>query len=203
MSEYNMDDFANMTDEELVAAYHDGNEETMEYICKKYKALVLKKAKYMFLIGGETDDLIQEGMLGLFKAIRSYDPNRQVTFYHFAEMCINGQINKAIEASNRKKNQPLNTYVSIYTGEDSEGDILEENLQADDVQNPENMLIDSEAVKHMRERVMGSLSAMEQQVLEYYLQGYDYHNIAALMNKTDKVIDNALQRIRQKVRKIL
>ncbi len=194
--------YQDMTDEELMKAYQDGDEEVMEYICIKYKPLVLKKAKYMFLIGGETDDLIQEGMLGLFKAIRDFKTDHAVTFYHFANLCIDRQIQKAIEASNRKKNQPLNTYVSIYN-QDSDGEPMEELLQTVDGDDPEKLMIDSESIRIMKERVMGSLSKMEQQVLELYLQGYDYHAIAQSMDKTDKVIDNALQRIRQKVRKII
>lgn len=153
----------------------------------------------MYLAGGETDDLIQEGMLGLFKAIRDFAPEKQVTFYHFASLCVTRQIQKAVEASNRKKNQPLNAYISISDAQEAEGVLT----QPDAMVNPEQLLIDTENVRQMKERVMQSLSPLERNVLELYLQGYDYRAIAGMLKRPDKGIDNAIQRIRQKVKKLL
>ncbi len=195
--------FEGMTDEQVIEAYRSGNDDAVDYICQKYKPLVLKKAKSMFLVGGETDDLIQEGMLGLFKAIRDYDESRQVTFFYFAQLCITRQIQKAVETSNRKKNQPLNTYISISDRENEEGTLTEDQLPTEHISNPEEMLIDSENENLMRQRVDDSLSPLEKQVLDLHLQGYDYHAIARKLKRTDKGIDNALQRIRSKVRKLI
>ena len=108
-----MKKYRELSDEQLIAALRDGDENIMDYILDKYKPLVLGKANAMYLIGGETDDLIQEGMIGLFKAIRDYRAERETSFFHFAELCINRQLYSAIEASNRKKHAPLNSYVSF------------------------------------------------------------------------------------------
>lgn len=198
-----MSEFENLSDEKIIEAYRGGEESAIDFICQKYKPLVLKKARSMYLAGGETDDLIQEGMVGLFKAIRDFVPEKQVTFYHFAQLCIARQIQKAVEASNRKKNQPLNAYISISDAEQSDETWSQELVQSMAPVNPEQLLIDTENVRQTRELVMNSLSPLEKEVLELYLQGYDYRSIARMLNRPDKGIDNALQRIRQKVKKLL
>ena len=204
MSGYeNVTDYEKLTDEEIIESYRGGQEAAIDFICQKYKPLVRKKARSMYLAGGETDDLIQEGMLGLFKAIRDFEPQKQVTFYHFAQLCVMRQIQKAVEASNRKKNQPLNAYISISDAKEAEGTWTQELLSADAMVNPEQLLIDTENVRQMKERVMESLSPLEKSVLELYLQGYDYRAIAGILKRPDKGIDNAIQRIRQKVKKLL
>ena len=198
-----MSAFEQMSDEEIIAAYRRGEESAIDSICQKYKPLVLKRAKAMFLAGGETDDLIQEGMLGLFKAIRDFEPERGIPFSSFAQLCVSRQIQKAVETSNRKKNQPLNAYISISDpGETGDG-LTEELLRADHAVNPEQMMIDTESMEQTKKKVMGSLSSLEAQVLKLHLQGYDYHAIARKLNRSEKAIDNALQRIRQKARQIL
>ena len=116
-----MDNYRNLSDEELIGALRDGDRRIMDYILNKYKPLVLRKANAMYLIGGDTDDLIQEGMIGLFKAIRDYREEKETSFFHFAELCINRQLYSAVEASNRKKHAPLNTYVSFYSRNGEEG----------------------------------------------------------------------------------
>lgn len=198
-----MSEFENLSDEKIIEAYRGGEESAIDFICQKYKPLVLKKARSMYLAGGETDDLIQEGMVGLFKAIRDFVPEKQVTFYHFAQLCIARQIQKAVEASNRKKNQPLNAYISISDAEQSDETWSQELVQSMAPVNPEQLLIDTENVRQTRELVMNSLSPLEKEVLELYLQGYDYRSIARMLDRPDKGIDNALQRIRQKVKKLL
>ena len=174
-----------------------------DFICQKYKPLVLKRAKAMFLAGGETDDLIQEGMLGLFKAIRDYDPKRGIPFSSFAQLCVSRQILKAVETSIRKKNQPLNAYISISDPGDKGENLTEDLLRTDHAVNPEQMMIDTESMEQTKEKVMRSLSSLEAQVLKLHLMGYDYHAIARRLNRSEKTIDNALQRIRQKARQIL
>lgn len=189
-------EYSRYTDEELMQMLKDGQSEIMDYIMEKYKPFVRKKANAMFLIGGENEDLIQEGMIGLFKAVRDYRQDRESSFFHFARLCISRQMYSAIEASNRKKNQPLNSYVSI-TGE--EDGALEEILKDED-NNPEELVIKQEYHKSFWEKLGKGLSKMELQVLNLYLEGKDYIQIAKIMDKTPKSIDNALQRIRQKIR---
>ncbi len=181
------------SDEELILHLRDGENEIMDYLMDKYKNLVRKKAKVMFLIGGDTDDLIQEGMIGLFKAIRDYRSDKDSTFYHFAELCISRQMYTAIEASNRKKHAPLNSYISLSEPESGGiGELLETN--------PEQMIIDRENVAQIKERIEKSLSDMEKEVLAYYMQGMNYVQIAELMERSPKSIDNALQRIKNKLK---
>ena len=147
----------------------------------------------MFLIGGDTDDLIQEGMIGLFKAVRDYKTEKDSSFYHFAEICISRQMYTAIEASNRKKHAPLNSYISLSEPESGGiGELLETN--------PEQMIIDQENVAQIKERIKKSLSDMEKEVLAYYMQGMNYVQIAEVMEKSPKAIDNALQRIKNKLK---
>lgn len=195
-----MDSYGNLTDEQLIERLRAGDDRIMDYILDKYKALVRKKANAMYLIGGETDDLIQEGMIGLFKAIRSYDPAREASFFHFAQLCITRQLYSAVEASNRKKHAPLNSYISFYARSGEEGPPLAETLTAGRAGNPEQMIIDQENVEQFWERLRENLSRMERQVLDEYLSGLNYQQIAVRMGKSPKSIDNALQRIKSKIR---
>ena len=171
---------------------------------EKYKYLVRKRAKAMFLIGGDTDDLIQEGMIGLFKAIRDYRKEKDTSFYHFADLCITRQIYHAVEASQRKKHQPLNSYISLDTELGEEGtDTLLDLLESFENVNPEQLFIDRENARAIQEKLESSLSLLEQQVLGLYLGGMNYRRIAVVLEKEPKAIDNALQRIRGKFAKIL
>lgn len=194
-----MNSFEEMSDEELIRGLRNGRTEIMDFILEKYKFLVRKRANAMFLMGGEPEDLIQEGMIGLFKAIRDYKESRESSFYCFADLCITRQIYRAVEASCRKKHQPLNSYVSLNAG-DQEGDgTFLDVLTAMGSADPEQMFIDRETVAAMEERMKHKLSKMERKVMEYSLQGLDYRQIAAVMEKQPKAIDNALQRIRGKL----
>lgn len=197
-------EYQSWTDEMLIEALRGGRPELMDYIMEKYKYLVRKRANAMFLIGGDTDDLIQEGMIGLFKAIRDYQQEKDASFFHFADLCITRQIYHAVEASQRKKHQPLNSYISLSTamGEDGQ-DTLLDLLETFENANPEQLFIDRENVKAIQEKVRQSLSVFEQQVLELYLSGMNYRQIAEEMDKDPKAIDNAMQRIRGKFYKIL
>lgn len=188
------------SDEELIEKLRQGEDDITDYILEKYKPLVRKKTNAMYLIGGETEDLIQEGMIGLFKAIRDYRPDKDASFYHFAELCISRQLYSALEASNRKKHQPLNTYISL-SQQDSQGAIGSEWL-IDRERGPEQLVIEQEVWEEYKRKLEQNLSKMESMVLQYYLDGMHYIQIAEMMGKSPKSIDNALQRIRQKIRQI-
>lgn len=189
------------SDEELIAKLRMGEEDITDYILEKYKPLVRKRTNAMYLIGGENEDLIQEGMIGLFKAIRDYREDKDSSFYHFADLCINRQLYTALEASNRKKHMPLNSYISLSEQGTEEGIRMEEAL-AGQSQSPEQLVIEQEIWEEFRERLTVSLSKMENQVLGMYLDGCNYIQIARLLDKSPKSIDNALQRIRNKIKKM-
>ena len=197
-----MKNYEEYTDEELVDRLHQGENEIMEYILEKYKPLVRKQTNALFLIGGENEDLIQEGMIGLFKAIRDYDDTKEATFFYFAQLCIKRQLASALEASNRKKHIPLNNYVSFSSDENDNGTALEATI-SQGVESPEQMVLEQEKVIEFKEQIRAKLSKMEKEVLNLYLEGYNYTQIAKIMEKTPKSIDNALQRIRQKIRGVL
>lgn len=194
-----MEEFQNLTDEQLIERLRAGDKRITDYILDKYKPLVRKRANAMYLIGGDTEDLIQEGMIGLFKAIRDYDASKSTPFFHFAELCITRQLYTVVEASNRKKHAPLNTYISFYTQVGEEGRSLAETLLTDDMDNPEQLVIAQENVHLFWEKLRGRLSKMEREVLDEYLGGLNYQQIAEKLGKSPKSIDNALQRIRGKM----
>lgn len=192
-----MGKFDNISDEELIARLQAGETSIEDYLMEKYKGLVRQKARAMFLIGGDTDDLIQEGMIGLFKAVRDFQPNREASFATFARMCIDRQIYSAIQNSNRQKHQPLNSYVSL-NQEDESSPIWELC-----VENPEAIIIDQENTLDLQKKISDYLSPMENKVLDLYLKGVGYVEIGRILGKSPKSIDNALQRIRTKIREVL
>lgn len=199
-----MENYENIADEELLERFHNGEQKIMDYILDKYKNLVRKRAKDMYLIGGEGDDLIQEGMIGLFKAVRDYRGDRQTSFFTFADICISRQIYTAIQASNRMKHRPLNTYISLYTDgagreEEEEDWPLIEQLHSLHAESPETMLIDQENVSDLQQDIRKCLSKFEREVMLLYLAGNNYQQIAELMEKPAKAVDNALQRARGKL----
>ena len=192
-----MGKFDNISDEELIARLRDGETIIEDYLMEKYKGLVRQKARAMFLIGGDTDDLIQEGMIGLFKAVRDFQPGREATFATFARMCIDRQIYSAIQNSNRQKHLPLNSYVSL-NQEDESSPIWELS-----VENPEEIIIDQETTRDLQQKISDCLSPMENKVLDLYLKGEGYVEIGRILGKSPKSIDNALQRIRAKIREVI
>lgn len=196
--------YGDFTDEELVIRARDGEEEITEYLMDKYKNLVRSKASTMYILGADREDLIQEGMIGLFKAVRDYDSGRDASFYTFAELCISRQMYTALQASGRKKHSPLNTYVSIYQGHDEEeGAGLIEALENQKERNPEEIFIDKENVAAIETIIENDLSAFEKQVLELSMTGMGYVEIAKLLGKDGKSTDNALSRVKAKIRKAL
>lgn len=190
--------YKNYSDEALIEMLRSGDAEIADYLMEKYKPLVRKKTNAMYLIGGETEDLIQEGMIGLFKAMRDFDSQKEVSFFAFAELCINRQLYSALEASNRKKHIPLNTYISFSNQDETDGVNLELML-TDETASPEQLLIEHESKEEFFQRLQEKLSSMEKKVLYLYLEGHSYTKIAELMEKTPKSIDNSLQRIRAKI----
>ena len=194
-------DLGKMTDEQLIELLREGKTEITDYLMEKYKDMVRKQARAMYLWGGENDDLIQEGMIGLFKAVQDYDPKEGASFSSLAGLCVSRQMYTAIKASQRKKHAPLNSYVSLDEEPDNDGQIpLTEVLQSLTNGNPEDMVIDQENVEAFQKKIEKCLSKMEKEVLALTLQGLDYHQVAQIMDKSPKSIDNALQRIKGKLR---
>lgn len=200
--------YQNETDEMLIERLRDGEKDITDYIMNKYKNLVRSKAKTMYILGADTEDLIQEGMIGLFKAIRDYDAGRDASFFTFAELCISRQMYTAVQASGRKKHMPLNTYVSLYaTSEQGDGTKECEEfinfLESETQKNPEQLLIDKENVLSLERKIDEELSSFEKQVLDLYLTGMPYTQIARVLGRDEKSTDNALQRMKAKVRKVI
>lgn len=197
-----MINYEHITDEQLICKLRSGDKNIIDYLMEKYKNLVRKEANAMYLLGGENDDLIQEGMIGLFKAVQDYQPDQDASFFSFAKLCITRQMYSAIAASKRKKHSPLNSYISLYeTGEDQSS--LIDTMEADGQSNPEELMVSREYVATLESKLEESLSDLENRVLYLHLLGTDYKTIAKLLDKSPKTIDNAIQRIKNKTQKIL
>ena len=198
-------DYEQYGDEELIVRLRDGEEQITDYIMDKYKNLVRNKAKSMYILGADREDLIQEGMIGLFKAIRDYDIGRDASFSTFADLCVSRQMYTAVQAAGRKKHAPLNTYISLYANvsekEEGEESELINSIISKAEQNPEDMMIDRENVELIERVIDKELSGFEKQVLDLYLTGMKYTQIAKVLGKDDKSTDNALQRIKNKLKK--
>lgn len=197
-----MANYEQMTDEQLIGKLRKGDRHIIDYIMEKYKNLVRKEANAMYLLGGENDDLIQEGMIGLFKAVQDYKAEQETSFYSFAKLCITRQMYSAIEASKRKKHSPLNSYISLYESTEEQGSLME-TMAAGQESNPEELLVSREYAELLEMKLEESLSDLENRVLYLHLLGTDYKTIARLLDKSPKTVDNALQRIKGKTEKIL
>lgn len=200
--------YQNESDEMLIERLRDGERDITDFIMNKYKNLVRSKAKSMYILGADTEDLIQEGMIGLFKAIRDYDAGRDASFYTFAELCISRQMYTAVQASNRKKHMPLNSYISLYTTNETErgdrdGEEFINFLGLETQKNPEQLLIDKENMLSLERKIEEELSTFEKQVLDLYLTGMSYTQIARVLGRDEKSTDNALQRLKSKIRKVI
>lgn len=199
--------YKNCTDEELIDRLRGGEEAITDYICDKYKNLVRNKAKSMFILGGDNEDLIQEGMIGLFKAVRDYDSGRDASFYTFADLCISRQMYTAVQASRRQKHFPLNNYISLDSGanqqESREEAGLSDALAAHAQLNPEELFLDKERVAYLEQAIENELSAFEKQVLDLYMTGMSYVQIAKVLGRDEKSTDNALWRLKSKIKKML
>ena len=200
-----MDRYEKMTDEQLIQKLRDGDNRIVDYIMEKYKNLVRKEANAMYLLGGENEDLIQEGMIGLYKAVRDFNPDRHASFKAFADLCVNRQIITAVKAATRQKHQPLNNYISLNKpafDEDSQETFMD-NIKDADFTNPETMYIGREARAGIEQHLEKNLSNFESSVLCLYLDNKTYAEISKITGKSEKSIDNALQRIIKKLEKYL
>lgn len=195
--------YRNMTDEELVELSAAGDESATGCIMDRYKNMVRSKARMYFLVGADKEDIIQEGMIGLFKAVRDFDFERTASFKGFAELCIKRQIITAVKTATRQKHMPLNTYVSlsnpVYDG-DSEG-FLEEVLPGTPETDPEHLFITKENTEFLNGKMEEVLSSLEKSVLALYLEGKSYQEISLILDRPQKSIDNALQRVKKKMEK--
>jgi len=197
--------FTGKRDEELVAMAKSGNDRALEYILCKYQNFVKAKAKSYFLIGADKEDIYQEGMIGLFKAIRDFKDDKLASFKVFAELCITRQIITAVKTATRQKHIPLNTYVSLNKpiyDEESDRTLLDI-LSGIKVSDPEELIIDREEMERIESKIEEVLSGLEMEVLNSYLDGKSYQEIATDLDRQAKSIDNALQRVKRKLEKCL
>lgn len=202
-----MTGYEEYSDEELILLLRDGDSRVMDFIMEKYKGLVRNKAKSMYLLGADNEDLIQEGMIGLFKAVQNYDAGRDASFYTFADLCVSRQMYTAVQASNRQKHAPLNRYISLSGQEGEEanrdGQKTPSELSGLWEKSPEELFIDRENVELLEKTIEKELSSFEKQVLDLYLTGMGYGQIARVLGRDEKSTDNALQRIKTKLRRAL
>jgi len=199
------DVFGLKTDEEIVQMCHDGDTHAEEYLLNKYKNFVRSKARSYFLIGADHEDIVQEGMIGLYKAIRDYKQEKLSSFRAFAELCITRQIITAIKTATRQKHIPLNSYVSLNKplyDEESDRTLLDIIMEGG-AGNPEDMIINQENLGNIHQKINEVLSSLEQEVLSAYLDGKSYQEIAESLGRHVKSIDNALQRVKRKLEKYL
>ena len=194
--------YQNLTDEEIIAQIKLGDEKALTYLLDKYKELVNIKVGKYFLIGAEREDIIQEGMIGLYKAIKSFDKQKQNTFKTFANMCIERQLITAIKTSNRQKHMPLNSYLSLntaaYDNDDENSVELMDTFNNDTTEDPLETIMKKEYYEQIQNNIEKSLSKFEKQVLDRFIKGESYNVIAKRLNSPVKSVDNAIQRIRKK-----
>lgn len=195
-----MNDYAALADEALASLSHGGDERAEEALIERYKNMVRIKSRPYFLIGADREDLVQEGMIGLFKAVRDYSAGHEMSFRSFADMCVHRQIITAIKRATRKKHAPLNTYVSIYRNEDEERERpLIDTMPTARTENPEELVISRESLEGMHDMLEDVLSPLEKRVLDLFLEGRSYQEIAGVLDRGVKTVDNALQRIKKKL----
>ena len=193
--------FSSMTDEDIAALAQNGDAEAVEFLLSRFKNFVRMKAHSYFLVGADHEDIVQEGMIGLYKAIRDYQPKRQASFHAFAELCITRQIITAIKCATRRKHGPLNTYVSLNKPlyeSDSDRTLLDI-LPEQHNENPEELVIDGNGMDDMLAGLSHLLTPLEMDALRAYLQGQSYQEIAETMGRSAKSVDNALQRVKHKL----
>ena len=194
---YTTEKYANLTDEQIISQIKDGDEQALTFLLDKYKDLVNTKVGKYFIIGAEREDIVQEGMIGLYKAIKGFDNCKQNTFKTFANLCIERQLITAIKSSNRQKHMPLNSYLSLNTSAyDDEGDGTEllETFEVNTIEDPLETIMKQESFNEIQNAVQKSLSKFEGQVLERYMQGESYEVIAKRLDTPVKSVDNAIQK---------
>ncbi len=204
-NEIQVESYEVMEDEDIIKDAKNGNPSALEYLIKKYKNFVRAKARSYFLIGADKEDIIQEGMIGLYKAIRDYRSDKLSSFRAFAELCITRQIITAIKTATRQKHIPLNSYVSLNKpiyDEESDRTLLDV-LSGVKITDPEELIISREKLSHIESKIGEILSDLEWEVLMFYLQGKSYQEIACELDRHVKSIDNALQRVKRKLERYL
>jgi len=194
-----------LSDDKIVSLAKNGDKEAEEYLIRKYKEFVKNRSHQYYIAGADRDDIIQEGMIGIFKAIRDYEDDKGASFSTFAELCITRQIISAIKQARRLKHGPLNTYISLSKPISDEEPVnnLENTLFSSKDTDPEFMLLLKEEINHIETNGSEIFSKLEQKVLSGYINGKNYVEIAALLGKSPKSIDNAIQRIKKKLDKYL
>lgn len=204
-SKENFQSYSELTDEELVQLSKSGDESATDLIIERYKFFVKSKSRTYFLIGADKEDLIQEGMIGLYKAIRDYNPQKLASFKNFAEICITRQIITAIKTATRQKHIPLNSYISLNKPayDDESERTLIDLVSEKEKFNPEDIMITKENFSSMFRKMSTILSSYEWKVMNLFIDGKSYSEIAKKLKKSEKSIDNALQRIKKKVEKYL
>ncbi len=194
-----------LSDEEIVLEIHGGNVQAFDILIKKYENIVRHKVRTYFLIGSDREDVVQEGYIGLYKAICDFDKGKQTAFRSFAEMCITRQIITSIKSATRLKHTPLNSYISLYKpvhDEYSERTLLD-TINNHFSQDPLNTLLKQEERAYIQTQLLKTLTRLEHSVLDFYIQGYSYEEIASKLQRREKSIDNALQRIKRKVNQMI
>ncbi|MGM0847145.1 MAG: RNA polymerase sporulation sigma factor SigH [Bacillota bacterium] len=194
-----------MDDEAVIEMVHQGESEALDFLIKKYRNFVRAKARSYFLIGADKEDIVQEGMIGLYKAIRDYKEDKLTSFKAFAELCITRQIITAIKTATRQKHIPLNSYVSLdkpIYDEESDRTLLDV-ITGAKITNPEELIINREEFDSMEDKMAELLSDLERKVLSLYLDGQSYQEISEELNRHVKSIDNALQRVKRKLERYL
>lgn len=198
---FTTDKYSNLTDEQIITDIKNGDEQALVYLLNKYKDLVNSKVGKYFIIGAEREDIVQEGMIGLFKAIKCFDNTKQNTFKTFANVCIERQLITAIKSSNRQKHMPLNSYLSLNTSayeDDEEGTELIETFNNTQIEDPLDTITKKEYFEEIQNTIHKNLSKFEEKVLERFIEGESYEVIAKKLDTPVKSIDNAIQRIRKK-----
>ena len=203
---YSTDNYSNLKDEQIIEKIQNGDEKATLYLLEKYKNLVNSKVGKYFIIGAEKEDIVQEGMIGLYKAIKNFDIAKENSFKTFANICVERQLITAIKSSNRQKHKPLNFYLSLNTeAYDNDEDSIEliETFNNDIIEDPLETVMKKEYFEEIQDMMKNNLSKFEMSVLENFLQGYSYEVIARKLDTPVKSIDNAIQRIRKKTTKKL
>ena len=197
--------FATFSDEDLVILAQKGNDSALDYVLEKYGSYVRNKSFSYYIAGADRDDIVQEGMIGLFKAVRDFSSERGVTFKTFADVCVTRQILTAVKNASRQKHAPLNFYVSLNRpiGKDDDNSSLADVFGQAKVSDPEELFIEKEKADTLGQEMQRILSEFEFSVLSLYLQGKSYQEIAKIVGKPVKAVDNALQRIKKKLEKIV
>jgi len=192
--------YNNLTDEQIIALTKTGDKHALDFLLDKHKKLVKQKARAYFIMGADGDDIIQEGMIGLYKAVNDYDDQKKVPFISFAGLCIERQILTAIKNAARQKHSPLNSYISLSADDfDAESELFLSSITGKYISSPEEMIINRETKKIIETNIEKVLSKMERNAISLYLNGASYEEIANALGKGEKAVDNAIQRVRRKM----